>query len=172
MFRDKYRIPSARLTGWDYNACGYYFVTFCTKDRQPLLGRVMEGDIFLTRAGEIVKEEILRTPAVRPNVKVDTWIVMPDHVHSIIIISDINITPPEPVVSGAVNPQKWKPGVLGSIVNQIKGVCTRRIRAEIDPQFAWQARFYDHIIRDQKSLDRIRAYIMENPRRWSSSSSS
>ncbi len=65
-----------------------------------------------------------------------------------------------------VSTKAWKPNSLGSILNQFKSVCTKRIRLACDPDFAWQSRFYDHIIRDEKSLDRIRAYIRYNPLKW------
>ena len=90
MYRDRYRTRSTRLEGWDYSAYGYYFVTFCTKDKQPFLGKVIEGVIHLTPAGEIVREEILRTADIRLNVTVESWVVMPNHVHCIIGIHSDN----------------------------------------------------------------------------------
>jgi hypothetical protein len=92
-FRDRYRVESARLPGWDYRTAGWYFVTVCTKDRIPFFGRVVDGDVILSRMGEIVTEEWQRTPEVRPHVVLDAWILMPNHLHGIIVIVDT----PDPV---------------------------------------------------------------------------
>ena len=192
-FKDKYRIESTRLPGWDYSAPGWYFVTICTDQRSLFFGEVVDGQMQLSQAGQIVAEEWLQTPQVRPNVVLDEWVIMPNHVHGIIVIlpqefvaigvsqgddvddvetfrrnvstKTVPFTPPrqeEPVqpIAGL------RPHTLGAIINQIKSVCTKRIRASGATDFAWQARFYDHIIRDEGSLARIRQYIRDNPERW------
>ncbi len=164
-FKDKYRVESARLRGWDYTSAGWYFVTICTHQRACVLGRVINGDVELSPLGEIVAEEWQRTAQVRPNVDLDAWVVMPNHVHGIIVI---NVETPRRGVSTTtdVPTNAWKPNSLGSIVNQIKSVCTKRIRTAGYPGFAWQARFHDHIIRDEPELNRIRRYIHDNPLKW------
>jgi REP element-mobilizing transposase RayT len=116
----------------------------------------------LSGIGEIVREEVLHTPEVRPNVRLDEWIIMPNHVHMIIRIADSSaVETPRRGVS------TWKPGSLGAIMNQFKSVCTKRILASYpDSGFAWQSRFHDHIIRNEESLRLIREYIRKNPARW------
>jgi hypothetical protein len=89
LFKNNYRIESARLKGWDYTSARGYFVTFCTRDRQPFLGKVTGADVRLSPIGEIVAEEWLHTPHVRPNVELDEGIIMPNHVHGIIIITQV-----------------------------------------------------------------------------------
>jgi len=110
LFKSKYRIESSRLKGWDYASAGWYFVTFCTRGRQSFLGNVMGDDVRLSPIGEIVAEEWQRTPHVRPNVELDEWIIMPDHVHGIIIINDVGVveTPRRGVsTSTIVVPINW-----------------------------------------------------------------
>ena len=85
-FRGQYRVESARLPGWDYASAGWYFVTLCTRDHVCFLGDVVDGRIQLSSLGEIVAEEWQKTPQIRPNVELDEWIVMPNHVHGIIVI--------------------------------------------------------------------------------------
>ena len=184
-FRDRYRVESARLPGWDYRAAGWYFVTVCTRDRYPFFGHVVDGEMILSPIGEIVAEEWLRTPEVRPNVVLDEWIVMPNHLHGIIVIvdtpdivgtpdtvetPDIVETPRRGVSTtaraDATTESRLMAGSLGAIMGQIKSVCTKRIRAAGYTDFAWQSRFHDHIIRDEKSLQRIRQYIVNNPGTW------
>ena len=84
LFRGKYRIPSARLSGWDYTSAGWYFVTICVKNRLPCLAEIVNGVMRLTPMGEIVAEEWQRTAHIRPNVALDAWVVMPDHFHALI----------------------------------------------------------------------------------------
>ena len=185
-FRDRYRVESARLPGWDYRTAGWYFVTICTRDRFPFFGQVADGDMILSPMGEIVAEEWQRTPEVRPNVALDEWIIMPNHLHGIIVIVDTADpvvetpgpvetsrpveTPHRGVSTNRGADAKTKPGLtagsLGAIVGQIKSVCTKRIWAAGYADFAWQSRFHDHIIRDEGSLQRIRQYIVNNPRTW------
>ena len=124
----------------------------------------MNDEVQLLPVGMIIVEEWQRTPAVRPNVTIDEWIVMPDHFHGIIAIhrddadgTDASSPPPASVL---------RAGSLGAIIGQWKSVSTKRIRADACADFAWQTRFYDVIIRDAEMLERIRRYIAENPRRW------
>ena len=104
------------------------------------------------------------------------WCVMPNHVHGIIVITE---TPNRAGVvvetsrrgvstttTTAPNAPRLRAGSLGAIIGQIKSVCTKRIRAAGYADFAWQPRFYDHIIRDDASLHRIRRYIAHNPGGW------
>ena len=91
---------------------------------------------------------------------------MPNHVHLIVIITESDdVETPRRGVS-TETPNHWKPGALGVIINQLKGACARRIRSEIDPGFAWQARYYDHIIRTDDDLNHLRDDIHANPANW------
>jgi len=171
LFRDKYRVESARLRDWDYASAGWYFVTVCTRKRRCLFGDIADDEMWLSPIGEIVAEEWQRTEQVRPDVELDAWCIMPSHIHGIIVIghnSDTMVETPRWGVSGQAEPSRLKPHSLSSIVGQFKSVCTKRIRRIGFDDFAWQRRFYDHIIRTEKSLNEIRQYIIYNPAKWAS----
>jgi REP element-mobilizing transposase RayT len=85
-FKDKYRVESTRLPGWDYAGAGWYFVTICTWNRECLFGEIVDGEMRLSSIGEIVAEEWQKTPDIRPNVVLDEWVIMPNHLHGIIVI--------------------------------------------------------------------------------------
>ncbi|MDO8626526.1 MAG: transposase [Candidatus Magasanikbacteria bacterium] len=174
----KYRIPSNRLPGYDYSSTGLYFVTICTKNREKYFGDVNKGVMELSSVGKIAEEELLKTAIIRPNIDIDTWVIMPNHVHLIIgivgaprganVLANIVETPRRGVSTDTRTGGKraeWKSNSLGSIINQFKMVCTKRIRP-IESEFAWQSRFHDHVIRNQKSLINIRQYIKSNPEKW------
>ena len=186
-FKNCYRIPSARMRGWNYAWDGFYFITICVKNRFHCLAKILQGEVHLSPIGGIIAEEWEKTAEIRENVELDAWVIMPDHVHGIIGIfhpDTINSETPrrendgitgwEPVETphrGVSTPNgaayaAWKPNSLGSIIGQFKSKTTKRIRAAGFGGFAWQARFYDHIIRDRADLDRIRRYIQENPTQW------
>lgn len=173
LFKSRYRVQSARLPGWDYAANAYYFVTICTRDRAHTLGRIEDGHVILSPAGEIADGEWRKTSAVRPDVGVDTYVVMPNHIHGILIINKDQTSspdqPPETPRRG-VSTSRLAPGSLGAIIGQFKSVCTKRIHDAGTTDFGWQPRFYDHIIRDEESFDRIRQYISDNPLKWESDS--
>jgi putative transposase len=170
-FKGRYRVESTRLRGWNYAGAGAYFVTICTRDRAPFFGDVVDGDVILSPIGQIVADEWQKTPKIRPYVSLDEWIIMPNHVHGIIIITVETPRPVETprrgVSTTTANPKpRLQAGSLGAIIGQIKSTCTKRIRAAGFADFAWQTRFYDHIVRDEPALQRIREYIAGNPARW------
>lgn len=163
LFNKQYRVESTRLKNWDYGGYGWYFVTICTKDRECCFGEVLEDDIHLSSVGNIVAEEWLKTGELRPAIHLDDWIVMPNHVHAIIMIDGDEEKTLIPNDKEIVH---WKPGCLGAIINQFKGACTKRIHNIGYTDFSWQERFHDHLIRDQRSLDQIRGYVYNNPANW------
>jgi len=153
----KIRLRSMRHKYWDYANGGWYFVTICTKDRACLLGDIDPQGLFrLSPIGEIVSEEWQKTPTIRTNVELDEWIIMPNHIHGILIVDSDNED----------DRRKLTSGCLGAIVGRFKDVCTRRIRRDGFINFEWQRNYYDHIIRNERDLDRIRLYINNNPFKW------
>lgn len=135
----------------------------------------------LSSIGEIIADEWQKTPTIRPNVDLDEWVVMPNHLHGIIVIrddteSDVIVETPQRGVSTRrgvstqsdvrTPPSRLKSNSLGSIIGQFKSVCTKRIQAQGFANFAWQERYYDHIIRDERAFERIRLYIAGNPAKW------
>jgi len=184
LFKGRYRIESSRLPGWDYTR-GWYFVTVCTAQRRHLFGTIVDSAMQLSAPGGIVAEEWQRTADVRPYVTLGAWVVMPNHMHAIIAIhapdggdkineiNEINVETPRRDVSTLIpsppspsSPSVLRAGSLGAIIGQFKSVATKRIWAAGFADFGWQARFYDRIIRDQRALHAIQAYIIANPGRW------
>lgn len=177
---------SIRLPGYDYRQPGAYFVTLCTQRRACLLGEVVEEAVRLSAAGEIVAREWARTAEVRANVVIDAFVVMPNHVHGILgIVSDVapsddiddvratrRVAPPEDMhgvrATRRVAPTGPLAGSIGAIIGQIKSVSTKQINAlrHTPGAAVWQRNYYEHIIRNEDSLQRIRQYILDNPARW------
>ncbi len=161
---------SIRLKNYDYSSPGAYFVTICINDRQCLLGKIVNRKTKLNKTGEIIYDEWLKTSIIRMNVKLDEFIIMPNHLHGIIIITNGN-----GLVVGAnrrfvptriAQNNKMKPNTLCSIIAQFKSVATKRIRQNGFPNFQWQRNYYEHIIRNESELNRIRKYIQNNPQQW------
>ena len=110
-----------------------------------------------------MEEEWQRTPTVRPDVGLDEFVVMPNHVHGIVVLAgDHKKTSHRDVSTKSRLPSQS----LGAMIGQFKSVCTKRIRGAGFPRFSWQAWFYEHIIRDERSLEYIRQYIENNPAKW------
>ena len=161
-FRNRYRIPSARLASWDYRWAGVYSVTICTQGRVCCLGEIVAGEVVLSPEGRVAAEEWRKIPRVFPHVLLDEWIVMPDHMHGILTFQNRPLEKPSPESAGHLTT-----GSLGAVINEFKSKSTKRIRKDLKrPAFAWQTRFHDSILREPEDLDRLRAYIRANPARW------
>jgi len=176
----KHHRRSIRLPGYDYTQPGAYFVTFVAHDRECLFGDVVDGVMRLNAFGEIVRDEWFRTAVVRPYVMLDPdeFVVMPNHVHGIIWITggrgDPVGRPYDPVGRPHDNdrddqrPHGPAAGSVGAIIGQIKSIAAKRINALRGTPAApvWGRNYYEHIIRYETSLSRIRRYIAANPSRW------
>jgi REP element-mobilizing transposase RayT len=169
---------SIRLQDYDYADEGAYFVTICTHGRVCAFGDVVNGAMRLNRVGEIVTECWNTIPTHFPGVKLDTSIVMPNHVHGIIVIAErmrhvVGATHGSPLqTANNLSPQHPKgppKGSLGAIVGQFKSSVSRRLKDDPDVLLPlWQRNYYEHVIRDEDDLNRIREYIECNPQMWAS----
>jgi putative transposase len=273
LYKNKYRIESTRQQNWDYSSNGWYYVTICTHDRIHYFGTIQNGKMSLSDMGVIAQQYWREIPNHFPMVRLDEWVIMPNHVHGIIVIDDTAISGPngiranaqggalrgdfvsrglhDPHISetsgisrgshGSCSParsrscpcsrsrsrsrrdkalpclyhhhhhhhadadaetgtnadtptntnfndnnngndmnnnqtipktpksrfQNQGKGTISAIIGSYKSVCTKTINTSHKKnQFAWQPRFYDHIIRDEMELNRIRAYILNNPGNW------
>ena len=165
---DKHHRRSVRLPTYDYTQPGAYFVTVCTYGRECLFGEVADGAMVLSESGRIVQEEWEQTHIVRPYVQLDAFVVMPNHLHGILIIMNVN--------TGTAAPCPYKKrdfgrpimGVLPTIIRSLKSITSRRINElRKTPGFpVWQRNYYEHIIRNDHALENIRDYIVMNPMRW------
>ena len=179
-FQNKYRIPSARLPNWDYGRNAAYFVTICTKDRKHFFGDIVDEQMQLSEIGKIAESEWLKTPQIRPdmNLEMGEYVVMPNHFHGIIIIGK-NEFNTQHIADGDAcrdamhcisteTPNKFGPQSknLASIIRGYKSAVTKYATIN-NIIFAWQSRFHDHIIKDEKSFQNISAYIANNIVNWS-----
>jgi putative transposase len=161
------RRKSLRLRQYDYSQPGAYFVTICTKDRENRFGEIVDGQMRRNGSGAIVHSCWNDLPVHFPNVGLDAFVVMPNHVHGIIILTDDNVG----ATSRRPNTRAGRPRpYLGNVVAYFKYQSAKRINEQQNAPGVpfWQRGYHDHIIRDDRSLDRIREYIVQNPQRWSS----
>jgi putative transposase len=158
---------SLRLPHYDYSQAGAYFVTVCTNGRKCLLGEVADNEMRLNGWGKIVQEEWLRTETVRPNVKLDAFIIMPNHLHGIIHLTNVGATR-RVAPTGKEKICGPKMGSLGAILGQFKSVTAKRIKASRRNSgvSVWQRNYYEHVIRNENELHLIREYILNNPAKW------
>jgi len=171
--RHKNHRRSIRLKGYDYTRAGAYFVTICTKDRACLFGDVADGVMRLNQMGHIVRQCWLAIPNHVPHVLLDEFVVMPNHVHGILVIMpthDVGATHASPLQNDdtPTRPRGPQPQSVASIVGSFKSAATKRINHHRGTPGApvWQRNYYEHIIRDDESLNLIRNYIADNPLRW------
>jgi REP element-mobilizing transposase RayT len=197
LFCNKYRIPSARAVWHDYNG-GAYFVTICTKDMAHFFGEIVDGEMCLTEIGRCADEQLRNVSSHYPYAKIPLWVVMPNHVHAIVMIdgdADLNGRDAIYRVSGDVMPSDT--GTVGTdamnldamnrvstggvthnnnpMLRKCLGAIVRGLKARVTKyanengiSFAWQTRFYERIIRDCDEMNGIAGYIENNVAKWKS----
>ncbi len=170
---------SFRLEGYDYAEAGAYFVTIVTRDRACMFGDVVinttveathtlplrnaascAGIVRLNEFGEIARRCWTEIPDHFPFVELDAFVIMPNHVHGIVVIN---------TTVGATHASPGpKPGSIAAIVGSYKSAVSRRVNAlrEMTGVLVWQSNYYEHVVRNERGLNRIREYIQNNPARW------
>ena len=156
---------SIRLREYDYAQSGMYFFTVCTHERELLFGDGVDGEMHSNDFAQIVWDEGYKSTTVRHELDLDTFVVMPNHIHGIILLKNrasVGASGRSPFSSG---PSR---NSLGAFIAGFKAATTKRINdLRATPRAAvWQRNYYDHIIRDENSLTRIREYIVTNPLQW------
>jgi putative transposase len=154
-----------RLKEYDYSQEGGYFVTINTSYKQAFFGDIQKGDMILNKHGEIVEDCLIALEKLFPNVMLDIFQIMPDHIHFILFITEQRI--------GMINhantrDSEWRQMknsaiTLGKIVRSFKAKATSIIRTSGLEEFAWQQNYYEHIIRNDEELNKIREYVVNNP---------
>jgi putative transposase len=169
MTRMNDRYPrSIRLKGYDYAQAGAYFVTICTHKRDCLLGEVVDEEIMVSPYGEIAIACFREIPLHFAHAVVDAFVVMPNHLHGIIVITHgahVEAQHAAPL-HGSVNAPRV--GALSTIVRSFKSAsakCINELRGMPGTSF-WQRNYYEHVIRNERDLERIREYIAMNPLKW------
>jgi REP element-mobilizing transposase RayT len=161
---------SIRLDGYDYSLPGAYFVTLVTQNRINWFGQICDGVIQLSEIGCVVQEEWFHTAQLRPYVRMETdeFIIMPNHIHGIIwIVAELDRPGSTPVGAQRrcartlqnANTPEVTPGSLGAIVRAYKSAVTYRVNAlrEMRGVRFWQRNYYEHILRTDDELERVRA---------------
>lgn len=156
-----------RLPGFDYSAAGWYFITICSQGRRCLFGAVRDGSVLLSRAGAVVRDEWLRSLDLRPGLAFDQWVIMPNHLHAIVVLQAADNDGPVTRAHSCA-PLQRRSRSLSSFVAQFKASVTKRVRLERLPGYrqVWQRGYHDHIVRSQRALDALREYIQYNPLKW------
>ena len=163
-----YTRRSPRLPGYDYRSEGLYFVTICAEKMRLRFGTILNGELQLNRLGQLVSDEWQRLAIARANVKLDQFVVMPNHLHGLIDIGLGHERDSRQISSGDTRSVTIQAGSLGAIVGQFKAAVSRRAKTMgiADDTRIWQRGYYDHIVRSERSLNEIRRYILENPAKW------
>ncbi len=169
---------SNRLQRYDYSQAGYYFVTICTQHRKCLFGEIVEGHMIVNEAGKIIVRWWDETKNKFPNIELDEFVIMPNHVHGIIAIvgADLRVCP-DSTEQDTTDKRSKQGEHIGSplqeIIQWFKTMTTNEyiqgVKSGIFPPFKkrlWQRSFYDHVIRDEQSLNDVREYIQNNPLDW------
>lgn len=210
-FNNKYRIASTRLQNWDYRWTGAYFITICTQNREHYFGHIVDRKMQLSHVGIIADILWHQIPRHSQHVQLGAFVVMPNHIHGILIITDntvdtgnvdmgnvetghaLSLPPPPPPTATPITPSNalsnTTPNVptnkppeppvtigqkrfqnigknsISSIVGSYKSAVSKNAR-RLQFDFQWQSLFYDHVIRDDQSFQRISSYIKNNPANW------
>ena len=183
---------SIRLQGHDYAQPGAYFVTICTQNHEYLFGDIADGEMVLNEAGQMVRGMWDELPLYYPGIETDAFIVMPNHIHGIITIrlpeagSPLSpglracppLHPPGHPPPPAGQPQGVAPTTIMSlpdVVHRFKTLTTKRYTDAVKhggwkpfPGRLWQRNYWEHIVRTERELHRIREYIVNNPAKWES----
>ncbi len=160
LFQEKYRIPSARLSGWDYRKSACYFVTICTNNMIPAFGSVLKGKMNLNDLGMFANDSIDGINKKKEQVKILNHMVMPNHIHLLLYL--INNT--DSIKSNRFGP--LLKNSLSSLINHFKGRITKYANEKKVLWPGWYERFHDHIVRSEASYRKINQYISENPMNW------
>jgi putative transposase len=174
-FLNKYRVSSTRLQHWYYSWAAVYFITICTKNKEFYFGDVANGEMQLSHLGLLADVFWQEIKSHANNVALGAFSVMPNHVHGVLILhgSDDDYVETAPALSLTANKQtigqkrfqNQGKNTVSSIIGSYKSAVTKHAN-RLEYPFGWQARFHDHIIRDENSFQTISNYIITNAQKW------
>jgi putative transposase len=164
LFQKRYRVETARLADWNYGAAGWYFVTICTKSKKCTLGSVIDSQIVLSHAGTIAEHELSVAAAHYSDVSIDSVVVMPNHVHVVIVIGGLHRYSPS--LTTPIRAEQCRPPTLATIIGGYKSAVTRHCHLQGIRTFRWQSRFHDRILGSNAAVIAVRDYIRRNPENW------
>ena len=160
---EKHYRRSIRLKDYNYASAGSYFITICTKNKECLFGNVINSTVELTSIGRIAHKSWLNINKHFENIELDEFIIMPNHIHGIITINDVGAQYIEPLQNKF---QYIIPKSIGSIIRTYKSAVSRWCNRNGYKNFKWQRNYFEHIIRNEKEINEIREYIINNPLKW------
>ena len=186
-FKGKYRNETFRAQWWDYNSNGAYFITICTQNRVHYFGEIQDGQMILSEIGKLVHQFWMEIPNHFPHIRLGEFVVMPDHMHGILILdrnSRRDVSPKHPNIStqhpnisndesfdiqnhphhhfSSISP---KSGSIPVAIRSFKSVLSKHAH-KLNKDFQWQKLYHDRIIRDFEEFIRIKYYIQNNPKNW------
>lgn len=166
---------SIRLREWDYAANGAYFITLVTHERAPLFGAIVDGEMRLNAFGEIARAYWEEIPSHFDHIEIDAFVIMPNHVHGIVMIvtnESADVRAQHCCAPTTTNPTPHeinvKPGSLSAIIRSYKSAVTKQTNhlRNTPAEPVWQRNFYERIVRNDRELNTVRDYIINNPARW------
>jgi putative transposase len=161
---EKHRRHSIRLPEYDYRQAGAYFITAVAHGRAALFGEIASGEARLSEFGKIVEDEWRKSSIIRREINLDVFVIMPNHIHGVVNIIDAGVgaTGRSPLRSGP------PPRSLGAFVAGFKSAVTKRVNdLRHTPGLpVWQRNYYEHVVRNDEELLRIREYVLNNPVDW------
>ncbi len=168
---------SLRLKDFDYSQVGAYFVTICTKNHQCLFGKIQQGMMELNASGRVAAAQWQLLSNRFTGIELGEWIVMPNHVHGILIITgegeasqNRSSTLHDSIIKDAspLRPSGTRPGSVGAIIQNYKSITSRKVATQIEQLkgSVWQRNYYEHVIRNERELRAISDYILANPQNW------
>jgi REP element-mobilizing transposase RayT len=166
---------SLRLCGYNYSQSGAYFITICTNKRRCLFGNIVNNEVNLNELGNIVLNIWNSLPNKYSNIELDEFVIMPNHLHGIILITDVEAIHELPLqesmnvgtiheLSLGERRNMLLPKVIGYFKMNSAKIINQKILSS--GTSLWQRNYYEHIIRNEYELDRIREYIVNNPIKW------
>ena len=168
--QNRHHRQSIRLRNYDYSQAGLYFITMCVHQRLSLFGEVVAGKMILNEAGRVVQDVWHDLPSHYTNVELDSFVVMPNHIHGIVrfngIVRAIHESPLQsPLQQSPISRRNMG---LSKLVGRLKMVSAKRINQLRNTQGVpvWQRNYHEHIIRHENAYMKIADYIHTNPLRW------
>lgn len=159
---------SLRLPGWDYAKPGIYFVTICVRDKKPLLEQIQGGEMILSPAGAMAREGLRDIPNRFETVHLHEYVLMPNHLHA---LCELHILQGDEELSHDFKCQVGvaSPNIVGAFKSITTVRCIQGVHEAAWPAFKgrlWQRGHWDHVVRSDEDLNRIRIYIRQNPQHW------
>ncbi len=171
---ETHRRQSIRLKHYDYSKAGFYFITLCIQNKESLFGKILDDQMILNAAGQMIEREWLALKKRFPHIELHEYVVMPNHFHAIIEIRDYLI-----VIQQKGRPQGYAPTseptnkTIGEIVGAFKSITTIKYILGVKTLHwqgfdckLWQRNYWEHVIRNEQSRSEIAQYIITNPQKW------